>query len=70
MALCLADSLLEHGRLVPQDLRLRFCLWWRMGLNNAFALDELREAVSVGGRGSVGLGGTIEESMAEFINVA
>lgn len=31
MALALAESLAEHGGLVPHDLMQRFCAWWRRG---------------------------------------
>ncbi len=52
MALCLADSLLFNNfKFNPQDLRLRFMLWIRCGMNN-------------GGRPhSIGLGGNIAVSM-------
>ena len=69
MALCLADSLLRHGGLHPQDLRQRFLLWWRLGLNNAFGHDpERRERMPWTGGASIGLGGTVSESLAEFMH--
>lgn len=61
MALCMADSLLFRGQLDPLDLRLRFQLWWRFGYCNAFAADHHR-----GDRGSIGLGGSISETILEF----
>jgi ADP-ribosyl-[dinitrogen reductase] hydrolase len=61
MALCLAESLLAHGRLHPHDLRLRFVLWWNLGYCNAFGYDDNRLH-----RGSVGLGGNIGSSFEEF----
>ena len=62
MALCLADTLLVHQRLEPQDLRLRFLNWWAFGYNNAFGYDT----ASARHGGSVGLGGNISQSMSEF----
>eukprot|EP00820_Chromera_velia_P014411 Cvel_24636.t1-p1 / transcript=Cvel_24636.t1 / gene=Cvel_24636 / organism=Chromera_velia_CCMP2878 / gene_product=hypothetical protein / transcript_product=hypothetical protein / location=Cvel_scaffold2689:21599-24657(+) / protein_length=531 / sequence_SO=supercontig / SO=protein_coding / is_pseudo=false len=50
-------------RFDPVDLRLRFCLWWALGYNNAFGLDEDRLA----GKSSVGLGGNISLSLGEFV---
>ena len=31
MAMCLADSLIEHGQLVPRDAMARWCRWWKQG---------------------------------------
>jgi ADP-ribosylglycohydrolase len=65
MALCLADSLLQHqlgfcettsGVPLGSDVRLRFWSWWHCGLNNAFRNDGRRN-------GSVGLGGNISRSL-------
>lgn len=61
MSLCLAESLLEHGRLHERDLRLRFLLWWQLGYCNAFGHDQQRLH-----GGSVGLGGNIGSSFEEF----
>jgi hypothetical protein len=61
MSLCLAESLLKHGRLDPHDLRLRFLLWWQLGYCNAFGYDTERLH-----GGSVGLGGNIGSSFEEF----
>jgi len=63
MGLALADSLLVNKDLAPRDLRHRFVLWWSMGYCNAFGYDTSRKYKS-----SVGLGGNISESMAEFMN--
>jgi len=46
-------------------LKLRFLNWWQLGYNNAFKLDAARLQIAHGA-GSVGLGGTIAESLAEF----
>jgi len=69
MALCLADSLLTHNGFHPQDLRLRFLAWLKAGYNNAFRLDSSRSQ-TWGSRASIGLGGTIGESLKEFTRVA
>lgn len=61
MALCLADSLLKQKGFNPRDLRQRFMCWWIFGYNNAFGADEMRKSL-----GSVGLGGNISKSLAEF----
>eukprot|EP01065_Artemidia_motanka_P032658 TRINITY_DN3964_c0_g1_i1.p1 TRINITY_DN3964_c0_g1~~TRINITY_DN3964_c0_g1_i1.p1 ORF type:complete len:462 (+),score=128.90 TRINITY_DN3964_c0_g1_i1:69-1388(+) len=61
MGLCLMDSLLCSGRFDAMDLRQRFHAWNRFGYNNAFGRDADRF-----GRGSVGLGGNISMSMAEW----
>lgn len=66
MALCLADSLLQTVEFCPLDLRVRFLNWWHFGYNNAFAADAQRRTGEHGG-GSVGLGGSIQESLAEFV---
>ena len=63
MGLCLADSLLIHQRLNCIDLRLRFYLWWNYGLNNGLRFDKLRNSKS-----SIGLRGTVAESLEEFIS--
>eukprot|EP01062_Namystynia_karyoxenos_P076498 TRINITY_DN7518_c0_g1_i1.p1 TRINITY_DN7518_c0_g1~~TRINITY_DN7518_c0_g1_i1.p1 ORF type:complete len:497 (+),score=160.57 TRINITY_DN7518_c0_g1_i1:97-1491(+) len=67
MALCLADSLLcgqsEDG-VDALDLRQRFHAWNKFGYNNAFGRDPGR--VRGGGAGSVGLGGNISMSIAEW----
>ena len=34
MALCLADSLLDKGRVDPLNIIQRFCRWWRNGENS------------------------------------
>lgn len=34
MVLCLADSLLEHGAVIPRDLMERFCRWREEGYNS------------------------------------
>jgi len=60
MGLCVADSLLVNNGFNPKDLRLRFLNWWRYGYNNAFGRGCDPD-------GSVGLGGNISESFAEFI---
>lgn len=61
MGLCLADSLLARdGEHVPEDLMMRFLAWWYLGYNNAFA------AHPDGPRPSVGLGGTISQSLRHF----
>jgi len=65
MALCLADSLLQHCGFHPRDLRLRFLAWWTLGYNNAFGLDKSRAAVW-GRSESIGLGGIIGDSLKEF----
>lgn len=66
MALCLADSLLANkGEFQPRDLRMRFALWWGLGYNNAFGLDQGRRA-HWGHRGSVGLGGMVGDAHEEF----
>lgn len=62
LALCLADSLLLTADFVPRDLRLRFLHWWNFGYGNAFGFDRSRAD-----RRSVGLGGSIAASLAEFI---
>lgn len=62
MALCLADSLILNEKLSIQDLRYRFLLWWFLGWNNAFGYDDERS-----NKHSVGLGGNIHASFAEFI---
>jgi ADP-ribosylglycohydrolase len=62
MGLCIADSLLAHGRLDPLDVALRFVAWWHGGYNNAFRLDTSRDD-----RASVGLGGMIGASMSAFM---
>eukprot|EP01125_Pyxidicula_operculata_P010019 TRINITY_DN3294_c0_g2_i3.p1 TRINITY_DN3294_c0_g2~~TRINITY_DN3294_c0_g2_i3.p1 ORF type:complete len:469 (-),score=95.12 TRINITY_DN3294_c0_g2_i3:817-2223(-) len=58
MGLCLADSLIFYPNFNPKDLRLRFLNWWELGYCNAFAKDN--------GRHSVGLGGNINVSFGEF----
>ena len=35
MALCLAESLIEHPELDPKDLLDRFCLWASKGVNTS-----------------------------------
>jgi ADP-ribosylglycohydrolase len=61
MGLCLADSLLVRGGWDPVDAKARFIAWWSFGYDNAFRFDTQRFS-----RGSVGLGGNISESFAEF----
>jgi ADP-ribosyl-[dinitrogen reductase] hydrolase len=80
MGLCLMDSLLASctpapdaaaaaaappppraPRLDPRELMLRFVAWWEGGYNNAFRLDAERFSAA-----SVGLGGTIGESLGAF----
>eukprot|EP00966_Prymnesium_polylepis_P130396 3015890-Prymnesium_polylepis.1 len=63
MALCLADSLLANGGFHPRDLRLRFALWWMLGLNNAFGYDKQRPE-----RRSIGAGGLVGQSICEFLS--
>ena len=35
MALCLADSIIEHNDIVESDIILRFCRWYRNGENSS-----------------------------------
>lgn len=63
MALCLADSLIAHQEFKPKDLRLRFLNWVAYGYNNTFGNDPDNPH----GRPSIGLGGTIQLSLAEFM---
>lgn len=58
MALCLADSLIQRGRLDGSDLRIRFWNWHAEGLNNAFRFDLERPK-----RTSFGLGCNISKSL-------
>ena len=58
MGLCLAESLLSYPEFNAIDLRIRFLNWWDFGYRNAFALTP---------RSSIGLGGCISISFAEFI---
>merc|ERR1711972_442115 len=58
MALCLADSLIQCGRLDGSDLRIRFWNWHAEGLNNAFRFDRERPK-----RTSFGLGYNISKSL-------
>ena len=44
MGLCLADSLIEKkGYFEPNDIMMRFILWWFYGYNNAFRFDKERK---------------------------
>ena len=61
MGLCVADSLVVHGRFVPEDMRVRFWNWWNCGYNNPFRRDPTRAD-----RSSVGLGGNISKSLASM----
>lgn len=63
MGLCVVDSLLVSGEFNGLDLRQRFHGWNAYGYNNAFGRDATRR-----GRGSVGLGGNISQSIAEWSN--
>lgn len=65
MALCITDTLLCCGSMDPLDLRQRFHAWNTHGYNNAFGHDPQRK-----GRGSVGLGGNISQSMDEWVREA
>lgn len=60
MALCLADSLLVHGRYHGGDARVRWHMWWTHGYCNAFRNDTSRWS-----QNSVGLGGNVSKSMQE-----
>lgn len=60
MALCLADSLLVHGRYHGGDTRVRWHMWWTHGYNNAFRHDHRRWSHT-----SVGLGGNVSKSLQE-----
>jgi len=63
MGLCIADSLIKtYPDFQPADLMLRFVAWWFCGYNNAFAHDQSR-----GKQTSVGLGGNISQSFADFL---
>eukprot|EP00927_Polykrikos_kofoidii_P046674 TRINITY_DN40833_c0_g1_i1.p1 TRINITY_DN40833_c0_g1~~TRINITY_DN40833_c0_g1_i1.p1 ORF type:complete len:602 (+),score=79.92 TRINITY_DN40833_c0_g1_i1:36-1808(+) len=66
MALCLADSLLVHGRYHGGDARVRWHMWWNHGYCNAFRHDLNRKR----GRRSVGLGGNVAKSLAEVEDTA
>eukprot|EP01127_Copromyxa_protea_P020678 TRINITY_DN6936_c0_g1_i1.p1 TRINITY_DN6936_c0_g1~~TRINITY_DN6936_c0_g1_i1.p1 ORF type:complete len:426 (+),score=58.13 TRINITY_DN6936_c0_g1_i1:1042-2319(+) len=66
MMLCLADSLLVCKGFDGKDMRLRFLNWWQLGYNNAFGWDDERKTGSQSAS-SVGLGGNISASMAEFM---
>jgi len=59
MMLCLAESLIHCQKFNAIDLRCRFHAWIQHGYCNAFGYDS-------NPRGSVGLGGNISLSMAEF----
>ena len=69
MGLCLADTLLTRARVDPLDYRKRILMWWFHGYNNAFRfdLDRAKRPGNRLGRTSVGLGGTISWSLAEFV---
>lgn len=67
MAACLADSLLVCGRYDGRDARIRWHNWWNHGYNNAFRFDRGRRFL---GRGSVGLGGNICNSLHDLENYA
>ena len=58
MALCLADSLILHGKLHGSDVRLRFWCWIGEGMNNPFRLDKDRSD-----RRSFGLGFNTAKSL-------
>ena len=63
MGLCIADSLIEkNGEFEPNDIMMRFILWWSCGYNNAFRFDDQRY-----NKHSVGLGGNISGSLHEYI---
>ena len=63
MGLCLTDSLIEkEGDFDPNDIMMRFILWWYHGYNNAFRYDNKRH-----NKHSVGLGGNISESLYTYI---
>ena len=63
MGLCLADSLIEKkGYFEPNDIMMRFILWWFYGYNNAFRFDKERK-----NKNSVGLGGNISGSIERYI---
>ena len=63
MGLCLADSLIEKkGYFDPNDIMMRFILWWYCGYNNTFRFDTKRE-----NNHSVGLGGNIKGSLERYI---
>jgi len=61
MGLCMADSLLVHGKYHGADMRVRWHMWWNHGYCNAFRFDSERR----GGRTSVGLGGNVKTSLHE-----
>lgn len=58
MALCLADSLIVHGKVDGSDVRLRFWCWIGEGMNNPFRLDKDRSD-----RRSFGLGFNTAKSL-------
>mmetsp|Transcript_22648 Transcript_22648/g.25500 ORF Transcript_22648/g.25500 Transcript_22648/m.25500 type:complete len:450 (+) Transcript_22648:87-1436(+) len=62
MALCMADSLLIHGKPDYVDMRARFVMWWSLGYNCGFRGDRVRRY-----KCSIGLGGNISESLVEFM---
>ena len=63
MGLCLADSLIEKkGHFDPNDIMMRFILWWFYGYNNAFRFDNERK-----NKHSIGLGGNISGSIEKYI---
>jgi ADP-ribosylglycohydrolase len=63
MGLCLADSLIEKkGHFDPNDIMMRFILWWFYGYNNAFRFDDKRN-----NKHSIGLGGNISGSIEKYI---
>merc|ERR1712129_423962 len=61
MGLCMADSLILRGTYDGSDMRVRFWNWWFCSYNNAFRNDLTRT-------GSVGLGGSIAQSLRSITN--
>eukprot|EP00357_Protocruzia_adherens_P006269 CAMPEP_0115011882 /NCGR_PEP_ID=MMETSP0216-20121206/24350_1 /TAXON_ID=223996 /ORGANISM="Protocruzia adherens, Strain Boccale" /LENGTH=484 /DNA_ID=CAMNT_0002380721 /DNA_START=131 /DNA_END=1585 /DNA_ORIENTATION=+ len=60
MGLCIADSLIVNQNFDGPDIRRRFLMWWELGYDNAFRMDDTRSS-------SVGLGGNISQSMHECL---
>jgi ADP-ribosyl-[dinitrogen reductase] hydrolase len=63
MGLCLADSIIVNGKFDQNDIMLRYVGWWYFGYNTSFRFDEKRYT-----KNAVGLGGTIGQSLTEFIH--
>jgi len=57
MAKCLAESLIHNnGNFNGKDIRQRYILWWFYGYCNG-----------IKGKKSMGLGGNIKDSLADFL---